>query len=166
MEYNPYISKRNIISPHLIYHGNPAQSMYLHVWSPKDQKCSFKMSLDKKWRMWKSTHIGPTMEETTAGRVLASRRPSALVDQGLAMTMVTSPVTPVNSPHKGQWRGALIFSLICPRTNSWANDGGAGDLRRHRAHYDVIVMTMNPIPAFWAEVSNACHAKNWFFFIV
>ena len=39
----------------------------------------------------------------------------------------------------GQWRGALMFSLICARTNSWANKVDAGDLRRHRAHYDVIV---------------------------
>ena len=29
--------------------------------------------------------------------------------------------SPVNSPHKGQWRGALIFSLICERLSkqSW-----------------------------------------------
>ena len=27
--------------------------------------------------------------------------------------------SPVNSPHKGQWRGAFIFSLICNRINSW-----------------------------------------------
>ena len=47
---------------------------------------------------------------------------------------------PVNSPHKGQWREALMYSLICDWTNGWAN-GDAGDLRRHRAHYDVIVMT-------------------------
>ena len=46
--------------------------------------------------------------------------------------------SPVNSPHKGQWRGALLFSLIC--LNSWVNNHEAGDLRRHRAHYDVIVM--------------------------
>ena len=47
---------------------------------------------------------------------------------------------PVNSPHKGQWRGALMFSLICVWTNGWVNNGDADDLRRHRAHYDVIVM--------------------------
>ena len=41
---------------------------------------------------------------------------------------------------KGQWRGALMFSLICAWTNSWANNGYAGDLRRYRAHYDVIIM--------------------------
>ena len=29
--------------------------------------------------------------------------------------------SPVNSPHKGQWRGALIFSLICVWINGWVN---------------------------------------------
>ena len=48
--------------------------------------------------------------------------------------------SPVNSPHKGLWRGGLMFSLICTRINDWVNNGEAGDLRRHRAHYDVIVM--------------------------
>ena len=48
--------------------------------------------------------------------------------------------SPVNSPHKGQWRGALMFTLICARINDWVNNGEAGDLRRNRAHYDVIVM--------------------------
>ena len=48
--------------------------------------------------------------------------------------------SPVNSPQKGQWRGALVFSLICTRINGWVNNGEAGDLRRYRAHYDVTVM--------------------------
>ena len=50
--------------------------------------------------------------------------------------------SPVNSPHKGQWRGALIFSLICTRWISvWVKKNHeAGDLSRHRAHYDVTVM--------------------------
>ena len=67
----------------------------------------------------------------------------------------------VNSPHKGQWCGALMFSLICAWINDWTNNGEAGDLRRHRAwingrvnngeagdlrrhraHDDVIVMTL------------------------
>ena len=46
-------------------------------------------------------------------------------------------------PHKGRWRGALMFSLICAWTNGWANDRDAGDLRRHRAHYDVTVMSFS-----------------------
>ena len=48
--------------------------------------------------------------------------------------------SPVNSPHKGQWRGALMFSLICVWINDWVNNREAGDMRRHRAHCDVIVM--------------------------
>ena len=48
--------------------------------------------------------------------------------------------SPVNSPHKGQWRGALMFSLICISINDWVNNREAGDLRRYRGHYDVTVM--------------------------
>ena len=48
--------------------------------------------------------------------------------------------SPVNSPHKGQWRGALMFSLICAWINGWVNNREAGDLRRHRGHYYVNVM--------------------------
>ena len=57
--------------------------------------------------------------------------------------------SPVNSPHKGQWRGALIFSLICTRINDWVNNREAGDLRRCRAHYDVIVMNWNRVYISW-----------------
>ena len=53
--------------------------------------------------------------------------------------------SPVNSPHKGQWRGALIFSLICAWINTWVNSREAGDLRRQRTHYDAIVMGMSYI---------------------
>ena len=49
-------------------------------------------------------------------------------------------IVPVNSPHNGQWRGALVFSLNCARINGWVNNGEAGDLRR----YDVIAM--------WSEI--------------
>ena len=48
--------------------------------------------------------------------------------------------SPVNFPHKGQWREALMFSLICAWINGWVNNRGADDLRRHRAYYDIIVM--------------------------
>ena len=48
---------------------------------------------------------------------------------------------PVDSPHKGQWREALIFQLICVWTDGWANNGDAGGLIHKRAYYDVTVMT-------------------------
>ena len=60
----------------------------------------------------------------------------------LALCAGNSPV-PVNSPHKGQWRGALMFSLICVWINGWVNNREAGDLRRHRGHYDINVMVLN-----------------------
>ena len=50
--------------------------------------------------------------------------------------------SPVDSPHKELWRGALMFSLICAWINGWTNNRDAGDLRRHRAHYDVTVMVI------------------------
>ena len=65
----------------------------------------------------------------------------------LAICAGNSPV-PVNSPHKGQWRGALMFTLICARINDWVNNREAGDLRRHLDHYDVSVM---PLPR-WEDV--------------
>ena len=46
----------------------------------------------------------------------------------------------VNSPRKGQWRGALVISLICAWINGWVNNREAGDLRHHRIHYDVTGM--------------------------
>ena len=54
---------------------------------------------------------------------------------------VTGPLCGVKSPHKGQWRGALMFSLICAWINDWVNNREAGHFRRHRGHYDVNVMT-------------------------
>ena len=44
--------------------------------------------------------------------------------------------SPVNSPYKGQWRGALIYAW----TNGWVNNRDAGHLRGHDAHCDGTVM--------------------------
>ena len=56
--------------------------------------------------------------------------------------------SPVYSPHKGQWRRALMFPLICAWMNSWVINRETGDLRRHRAHNDVIVMATCIWPKF------------------
>ena len=55
---------------------------------------------------------------------------------------------PVKSPHKGMWRGALKFSLLCDWTNVWVNNPDASDFRRHRAHYDVTVMGVIPVSVY------------------
>ena len=53
--------------------------------------------------------------------------------------------SPVNSPHKGQWRGALVFSLICACINGWVNIHEAGDLKRHRTLYNVLWWLMGTL---------------------
>ena len=57
------------------------------------------------------------------------------------------PRSPVNSPHKGQPLGDLMFSFICAWTNGSANHRDTSDLRRHRAHYHVTVMTNIWLPS-------------------
>ena len=57
----------------------------------------------------------------------------------------------VNSQYKGQWRGALMFSLICAWTNSWTNNGDASDLRCHHAHY------VNVMHLIWACYTETDH---------
>ena len=57
----------------------------------------------------------------------------------LAFCEGNPPVT-VDSPHKGQWRGAFVFSLMCAGTNGWENNRDADDLKCHRAHPDSTVM--------------------------
>ena len=62
--------------------------------------------------------------------------------------------SPGNSPHKGQWRGALMFSLICACKHGWVTNGEPGDLRRHRAHYELIVMNTAISWRFLGTYSN------------
>ena len=52
-------------------------------------------------------------------------------------------------PSQSQWRGALMFSLICAWINGWVTNREACDLSRHRAHYDITVMTN-------IKLSNSC----------
>ena len=62
----------------------------------------------------------------------------------------------VNSPHKGQWRGALMFSLICVWINGGVNNDEACDLRRYRAHYDITVMSW-----VWQMWSSTTNGTSW-----
>ena len=59
----------------------------------------------------------------------------------------------MNSPHKGQWRWALMFSLIWAWMNSWVNNREAGDLKCHYAHYDIVVMKIQKVLQ---------ELKNWY----
>ena len=58
----------------------------------------------------------------------------------------------VNSPHKGQWRGALMFALIYAWINGLVNSRETGDLRRHRENHDFTVRGMQddmPYQMWW-----------------
>ena len=76
--------------------------------------------------------------------------------------------SPVNSPHKSQWRGDLMFFLIWVWINGSVNSREAGDLRRHRAHYDVIVMlcsmrslnNINTRPLCWNTSMSSFNCLN------
>ena len=71
--------------------------------------------------------------------------------------------SPVNFLHEGQWRGALMFSLINAWAKGWANTQDAGDLRGHRAHYDVTVMVMtfcNPALHYNRDYCPVKHSWN------
>ena len=67
----------------------------------------------------------------------------------VALCAGNSPVTMVNSPHKGYWCWALMFSLICAWINGWVNNREAGDLRCNRAHYDITVIELDCACAIW-----------------
>ena len=104
---------------------------------------------------WKSAwiilHMRPDNESwrytVTSSRILCVH--TMITSSNGNIFRVTEPFvrgihrSPVNSPHKGQWRGALVFSLICAWISDWVNTGESADLRRHHAHYHVTVMKQN-----------------------
>ena len=68
--------------------------------------------------------------------------------------------SPMNSLHKGRWRGALLFSLICAWINGWVYNREGGDFRRHRAHYDVIVMYKTTCESVLCQIKPCCRMGN------
>ena len=70
-----------------------------------------------------------------------------------------SPVTG-EFRHKGQWHGALVFSLVCAWTNGWINNRDAGDLRRQCAHYDVTVMPWLQM-TFYLRMNKPMSKQSW-----
>ena len=71
--------------------------------------------------------------------------------------------SPVNSPNKCQWRGALMFSLFCTRINGWVNTREAGDLIRHRTHHDAIVMWLQYFICHWFCIHITKTSENAFY---
>ena len=101
---------------------NSARGAYHHIWMSQKTSCLLFMMMSSKGDS--SVVTGPLWGESSGYRLI--------------------PLT------KGQWRWALMFSLICAWTNDWVNSRDAGNLRRHRAHDDVTVMNVwNAVKFFW-----------------
>ena len=69
--------------------------------------------------------------------------------------------SPVNSPHKGQWRGSFMFSLICAWTNGWVINRNSTYWERHRTQLDVTVMLCFFV---WLKIGCAEHNGVLVFF--
>ena len=76
-----------------------------------------------------------------------------------------------NSPASGEFPAqrpvtrSFDVSMICGRISDWVNTREAGDLRRYRAPYDVIIMDMHSV----AWMSNIFYTQiiflqNYIFF--
>ena len=68
----------------------------------------------------------------------------------LALFVEISPVTgqfPVQRPVTQ----SFDVSLVCAWINGWVNNHEAGDLKRHRAHYDVTVIIFHWIIFHWVN---------------
>ena len=128
--------------------GNSTQSYYYHQIRNMNMSlcslifCDFIMILPQFVNVdhRKSRFLFPPM-------MITSSNGSIIRDLALCDLVRGIHWSPVNSPHKGQWHRALMFSLICAWRNGWVKNREAGDLRRRRAHYDVTVM----LPNGWAK---------------
>ena len=80
---------------------------------------------------------------------------------------------PVNSPHKGQWCGALIFFLICTRINGWVNkwwdwwfETPSRPFRRHRNGDSVMIPLTSSVSAPARSVFFYAHGVASLNFVV
>ena len=92
------------------------------------------------FRWWLIAYLPPSHYLNQCWFVVSWWRHQMETFSALLAICAGNSLVPVNSPHKGQWRRALMFTLICARINGWVNNRETGDLRRYCAHYDVIVM--------------------------
>ena len=81
---------------------------------------------------------------------------------------ITGPMCGEFTPYKGQWRGTLIFYLMCAWTNGWVSTRDASDLRRNRAHYNITVMRRGLLAwSAWLVVQDWSHSlmEPWWLFL-
>ena len=83
--------------------------------------------------------LRPSMRSTVWKSNIWWRHQMEIFSALLAFCAVNSQVTGEFPAQRPVTRSFEVFFYL-RLTDSWANNGDAGDLRRHRAHYDVIVI--------------------------
>ena len=163
---DPHVEDKTVSRPSYLEHGNPhtwkRRSLY---WDGALTDCPVLPTEQQSWTMWVYVSCGSIDRLQTKQRKLFHDDVIKWKHFPRNCPFVRGiHRSPVNSPHKGQWRGALMFSLICVWINDWVNNREAGDLRRYRAHYDVIVMHISGIYCISQEdfgvtriASRVCH---------
>ena len=111
---------------------NPSGYLCCHVLASRalNMSCSFGQSARSIESRCLVTHRIPCMTTSSNGNIFPRYWP-------LVRRIHRSPV---DFPYNGQWREALMFSLSCAWTNSWANYRDISYMGRHRAHYDATAM--------------------------
>ena len=59
-----------------------------------------------------------------------------------------------------------MFSVICVWINGWVNNREAGDLRRNRGHYDVIVMIFHITGSVRESMMHSPHKVSLMFYLM
>ena len=78
----------------------------------------------------------------------------------LAFCAGNSPVTGEFPSQRPLTQSFDVFFLICAWINDWVNNREAGDLKHHRAHYDVNVMSCTcQMHVHWLEITMYNHSR-------
>ena len=119
-----------------LFMGNVFENVVCKKWRP------FHSGEDESsnWRIWVNNSAESLPNEWWYNHNIWWRHQIETFSASLALCAGNSLVTGEFPSHKDQWRGALIFSLICTWTNGLVNDRNPGDLRRYPFHYDATVM--------------------------
>ena len=163
-----------------------AHLVFVMKYLPQNFKCSIIISLYRDWILSAilSNHITTVLDQQTISQCFLRRNYNYMKFITHAHAKTTQPMiclslqddvikwkhfrccwsfvrgihrSPVNSPHRTHWRGALMLSLTCPWTNGRINNRDVSELRRHHAHYDVTVIDNFTMPSSISSGPRASH---------
>ena len=130
-------SRRIWIAKQILSEMNPMSALMVLGWTPPEYKVQL--------RHWPWTW-GVVEESATHFHTKIHTMTSSNGNISRVIGLLCGEFTG-ELPHKGLWRRALMFSLICAWTGGWVDNRHVSDWRRHRAHYEVTVMGV----AWWTS---------------